>query len=78
VPFKSLGAVSYSPSIVIMALRSCIVCEIYSDLLVEIFIPHLHLAPMQGRPRQNFVKMFDAGKTRMIGLTYGVKTRTIC
>jgi len=33
---------------------------------------------MQGRPRQNFVKMFDAGKTRMIGLTYGVKTRTIC
>ena len=43
----------------------------YSDLLVknrEIFIPHLYLAP-----RQNFVKMFDAGKTRMIGLLYGEK-----
>jgi len=26
----------------------------------------------------NFVKMFDAGKTRMIGLLYGEKTMTIC
>jgi len=24
------------------------------------------------------VKMFDAGKTRMIGLPYGEKTMTIC
>ena len=45
----------------------------YSDLLVEnreIFIPHLYLAPQVGykNPRRNFVKMFDAGKTRMIGL----------
>jgi len=29
--------------------------------------------PPQGWPRQNFVKMFDAGKTRMIGLPYGEK-----
>jgi len=46
----------------------------YSDLLAEnhkIFIPHLYLAPPQGRPRRNFVKMFDADKTRMIGLPYG-------
>jgi len=46
VPFKSLGTVSYSPSIVTMAI-SCIVC----DLLVEnrkSSIPHPYLAPMQG------------------------------
>ena len=30
-----------------------------------------------GRPRRNFVKMFDAGKTRMIGLPYSEKTVTI-
>ena len=49
VPFKSLGVVSYSPSIVTMVL-SCIVCKIYNDLLVEnqeIFIPHLYLVPPQ-------------------------------
>ena len=39
----------------------------------EIFIPHLYLALPQGWPRQDFVKMFDAGKTRMIGLPYGEK-----
>jgi len=47
VPFKSLSALSYSPSIVSMAL-SCIVS---SDLLVEnrkIFIPNLYLAPPGG------------------------------
>ena len=40
----------------------------------EIFIPHLYLAPPQFIvPRRNFVKMFDAGKTRMIVLPYGEK-----
>jgi len=39
----------------------------------EIFIPHLYLASPQGWPRRNFVKVFDAGKTRMIGLPYGNK-----
>ena len=33
----------------------------------EIFILHLYLVPRMGSPRRNFVKMFDAGKTRMIG-----------
>ena len=56
-PFESLSAVFYSPSIVTMAV-SVAVCERYlvssarySDLLVEnreIFIPHLYLAPPQG------------------------------
>ena len=52
VPFKSLGTVSYSPSIVTMAL-SCIEFARYSDLLVEsrkFFIPHLYLAPRGGNP----------------------------
>jgi len=30
-------------------------------------------APTGGWPRRNLVKMFDAGKTRMIGLPYGEK-----
>jgi len=34
----------------------------------EIYITHLYLAP-----RRDFVKMFDANKTRMIGLPYGEK-----
>jgi len=43
----------------------------YSDLLVEnreIFIPYLYFAPPQGVTRRNFAKVFDADKTRMIGL----------
>ena len=31
------------------------------------------IAPSQGGPRRNFVKMFDADKTRMIELPYGEK-----
>jgi len=55
VPFESLGAVSYSPSLVTMAL-SCIVARC-SDLLVEnreIFIPHLHSGPPQGVTSSEF------------------------
>jgi len=33
--------------------------------------------PPQGVTPRNFVKMFDAYKTRMIGLPYGEKTMTI-
>jgi len=59
--FESLRVVSYSPSIVTMAL-SCIVCEILVENR-EIFIPH----------RWNFAKLFDTHKTRMIVLLYGEK-----
>jgi len=48
----------------------------YRELLVEnqeIFIPHLYLMPPRMWLRTNFVKMFDARKTRMIGLPYGKK-----
>jgi len=54
----------------------------------EIFIPHLYLAPphlftciwhLYSVPRRNFVKMFDAGKTRLIlGYRTVKKTVTIC
>ena len=33
----------------------------------------MYLVPPQGLPRRNFVKMLDAGKTRMIGLPYKEK-----
>jgi len=73
VPFENLGAVSYSPSIGLVTMAiSCIVCEIYrSDLFVknrEIFIPNLYLAPPQGVTPSKLANMFNAHKTRMIGL----------
>jgi len=36
-------------------------------------MPHLYLSPPQGVTPSEFVKMFDAGKTRMIALPYGEK-----
>jgi len=78
-PFKSLGVVSYSPSIATMAI-SYIVCEIYSDLLVEnraIFIPHLYLAPPQGVTMSEFREDLDIHKTRMNGLSCGEESMTI-
>jgi len=78
-PFDRSHTSSYSPSIVVW--RYFVSFARYSDLLVEnceIFIPHLYLAPPQGVTPLEFWKMFDAGKTRMIGLPYGEKTMTIC
>jgi len=54
---------SYLPSIVTMALFG-IVCEIWPVGRKS-----------QNRARRNFVNMFDADKTRMIGLPYDEKTR---
>jgi len=81
-PFDRSHTSCYSRSIVTMAI-SCIVCEIWRLIgrKSRIFIPHLYSYTSQGRPRRNFVKMFDASKTRMIGLPslpYGKKTMTIC
>ena len=39
----------------------------------QIVIPHLYLAPRRGVTPSEFVKVFDAGKTRTIGLPYGEK-----
>ena len=68
---------SYSPSIVTMAI-SCIVCELWRLICRKsrsFYTPPVFSAPAaRGWPRLNFVKVFDAGKTRMIGLPYGEKT----
>ena len=79
-PFESLGVVSYLPSIVTMAI-SCIVCEI-SRLIGRksrnFYTPPVFNA-LQGVTLSEFCEMFDAGKTRMIGLSCGEKkTVTIC
>ena len=49
----------------------------WSKIANFLYTPPVFSAPAGGG-RRNFVMMFDAGKTGMIGLPYGEKTMTIC
>jgi len=59
-PFESLGAVSYSLSIVTMAL-SCIVSEIKRDI-GRLFHTPLHSTPLLGGPSRNIAIPFGVEK----------------
>ena len=49
------------------------ICGSIWVLIAKFLYPSCIQRPRRGWPRQNFVKMFDACKTRMIGLPYGEK-----
>jgi len=69
VPFESLGAVSYSPPIVTMAL-CCISSEINTDILVEnrdFFIPPCIWRPRYGGTPSEYCHPVWYGKTIMVG-----------
>jgi len=69
VPFESLGAVSYLPSIVTMAL-SCIICEIKQDIGRKSWFFSYTLAfdaPVREVPRPNITILFGVGKLEWWG-----------
>jgi len=67
-PFESLDAVSYSPSIVTMSLSS-IISKIKrdSDRSRDFFIPLLHSTSPLGGPRRNIAIPFGTGKLEWWG-----------
>ena len=69
VPFESLGAVSYSPSIVTMALSS-ISSEIKPDIGRKSWFFHspLHSTPLLGGYPSDYRHPVWYGETRMVGL----------
>jgi len=74
VPLESFGAVSYSPSIVTMAL-SCISSEIKQDIGRKSWFFHapLHSTPPLGGSALEYCHLVWYGKTRMVGLLDGKK-----
>ena len=75
VPFESLGAVSYSPSTVTMALY-CIICEIKRDIGRKSWFFHTPLHSMP--PIVEYCRPFSCGKTSMMGLANSEKSLRIC
>ena len=78
VPFESLGAVSYSPSIVTMAL-SCINTEIKRDIGRKSWFFHtpLHSTPQLVEFPSQYYLPVSCAKTRMMDLPDGGKSLTI-
>ena len=75
VPFESLHAVSYLPSVVTVAL-SCVSSEIKPDIgrKSRFFIPSLHFTPpLGGGFPSEYCHPVWCGKTRMAGLPDGEK-----
>jgi len=78
VPFESFGAVSYSPSIVTMALF-CISSEIKPDIGRKSCYPLAFDALVRGGGSPSeYCHPVRCGKTRMVGLPDGDKTLRIC
>jgi len=75
VPLESLGAVSYSPSIITMA-QYCIICEIKRKSWF--FHPPLHSMPLLGGSPSEYCHPVCCGKTRMVGLPDAEKFLRIC
>jgi len=76
---RNLGAVSYSPSIVPMAL-SCIICEIKRDMGRKSWFFHtpLHYTPKLWGSPSEYGHPVWCGKTRMMELPDGEKTLRTC
>ena len=77
VPFESLGAVSYSPSIVTISL-SCIISEIKRDIgrKNDFFQTPLHSTPPLGGPRPSIAILFGMDKLEWSGYRM-VKKKTL-